>query len=152
MKKHTQNQRLGDSARGSLPISGGCLCGAVRFTLKNFANAVICHCSLCRKAQGALFACNFPVPCDDFSYLCGENNIQFYNSSKLKVRAFCRRCASPIYSKKQGSGILRIRSGSLDSLKGLDVVAHIFAENLPTWASIHDNLPQHDKFEPGRER
>ena len=38
-------------------IHGGCLCGAIRFTLEAVPRAVhYCHCSMCRRATGGPFA------------------------------------------------------------------------------------------------
>ena len=38
------------------PISGGCQCGAVRYTVHAPPSDVEhCHCSMCRKTNGSLF-------------------------------------------------------------------------------------------------
>lgn len=39
------------------PLTGSCLCGAVRYAISGgFAFIGNCHCSICRKANGAAFA------------------------------------------------------------------------------------------------
>jgi hypothetical protein len=131
-------------------VSGGCLCNEVRFTINRLTEAVLCHCSQCRKAQGTGFACNFPVAANEFSFTKGENKTQTYRSSENKVRVFCAQCGSPIYSQRDDDGTLRIRSGALDTTSDLSIVAHIFVRDLPSWSPITDDLPQHAQFEPSR--
>ena len=132
-------------------LTGRCLCGAVRFAIRTISDAVMCHCVQCRKAQGAGFACNFPVVTSDFRYKSGQNVVQEFKSSAAKTRVFCSKCGSPIFSKKKGTNVLRIRTGTLDGNPAVNVVAHIFSGSAVSWAPILDNLPKHDAFEPERE-
>ncbi len=47
-----------DSSRPdvSLPLQGGCACGAVRYTLKSAPVALFaCHCTLCQRQSGSAF-------------------------------------------------------------------------------------------------
>ena len=131
-------------------LSGKCLCGAVRFVIRAISDAVMCHCAQCRKAQGAAFACNLPVAASDFRYKSGQSIVQEFKSSPSKTRVFCSNCGSPIFSKRKGSGTLRIRTGTLDGNPKFNVVAHIFCESAANWAPILDNLPKYDEFEPER--
>ena len=40
-----------------LPITGGCLCGAVRYEANEPPfNAGYCHCNICKKSRGGIFA------------------------------------------------------------------------------------------------
>lgn len=145
MNQAQQTETIRDSR-----ILGACLCGAVRFALKSMDNAVICHCKQCQKAQGAAFGCNFPVLISDFEYLSGKHKIREFKSSSSKVRVFCSVCGSPIFSRKDHSDTIRVRSGTLDTTQSLNVVEHIYAGSAAKWAPILDNLPQHEELEPGR--
>ena len=44
-------------AEKHLPITGGCLCGAVRYEVSQLPDDDVgyCHCRMCQKATGALF-------------------------------------------------------------------------------------------------
>ena len=150
--KDTKIEQPKTETKGKPAIFGGCLCGEVRFALSKLSDAVLCHCPQCRKAQGADFACNFPVASEDFQFIKGENKTQRYRSSENKVRVFCSSCASPIYSRRDNDATLRVRSGTLDATDGLNVVAHIFAQDLPAWSPIADELPQYARFEPTRDK
>ena len=131
-------------------LTGGCLCGAIRYSIKRLTNAVMCHCKQCQKAQGVGFACNFPVPREDFTLHDEEHLLTAYRSSATKQRMFCGRCGSPIYSQRDNSEDLRVRAGSLDDSTKLQVVEHIFAGDAADWSPIDDDLPAHSSFEPSR--
>lgn len=71
-------------------VSGGCLCGDVRFVATGEPNrAGICHCLDCRKHHGALFHASaiFPRSAVEVS---GETNA-------FNGRHFCPRCGSSLF-------------------------------------------------------
>ena len=74
--------------------TGGCRCGAVRFTARGAPLLVVnCHCSDCRKATGAAFATFVDYPRDAVTF---ERQAESYASSPGDERLFCMRCGSPI--------------------------------------------------------
>lgn len=125
--------------------TGSCLCGAIRFTIADpLAPIQLCHCGQCRKAQGAAFAANVPVAADAFRFTAGEEALRTYESSPGKVRAFCGRCASPIFSRRDTAPeVLRIRAGVLDAPVQSRPDAHAFTADKADWWAITDALPQH---------
>jgi len=64
-------------AKGSW--KGSCLCGVVKFSVKEASNMTHCHCSMCRKIHGSLFATYFAAT--DLHYHEGENAIAHFESS-----------------------------------------------------------------------
>ena len=60
-------------AEAKTPITGGCLCGAVRFRitaaplLTNY-----CHSTMCQKHGGGLFMVGATVPLEEFSFTKGK--------------------------------------------------------------------------------
>ena len=141
---------LEETERADHLHTGACLCGEVRFALREVPSAVMCHCSQCRKAQGAAFACNFPINIESFRLISGLGFLKDYRSSANKVRVFCRNCGSPLWSVREGSNDIRIRSGLLDNKLLVSPHAHIFAQDCPKWSPIKDSLPVYERFEPGR--
>ena len=69
---------------------GGCLCGAVQFETGPLASMVHCHCSMCRKHHGSMFATFLAGAPDSFRWLSGEDRIETYKSSDHGIRPFCR--------------------------------------------------------------
>ena len=72
-------------------VSGGCLCGALRFTATGQPYRVgLCHCMDCRKNHGALFHASAIFP-DTAVTISGE--VRTYRD-----RSFCPTCGSPVYA------------------------------------------------------
>lgn len=134
-------------------IEGSCLCGAVGYQYEgDFGTITVCHCSDCRKAQGSSSVIAAPVERGMFRWTRGEELIAEFESSPGKKRAFCSRCGSPLYSRKDDlPGVLRLRMGTIDTPTEAAPVAHIFATNLPQWAAIDDDLPRYERLEPQRQ-
>ena len=136
-------------------LQGGCLCGAVRFAYKgpiggSLGAVTLCHCSQCRRAQGFASAAA-PVRAAGYSVTEGQAQGREYASSPGKVRAFCGRCGSPLYSRRDSQPqTLRVRLGSLDAApEPVRVDAHIFTQDAPAWSWTED-APRYPGIEPGR--
>lgn len=134
-------------------ISGGCLCGLVRYAIRARVEQVqLCHCRACQKAQGAPFASNVPVAAADFTFVSGADRLQDYESSPGKHRLFCGRCGSPVISRRDDKpDAVRVRAGTLDDAPGLRVVSHAHVADKASWWSIDDDLPAFDGPRPAAE-
>lgn len=132
-------------------LEGSCLCGTVRYRIDGgLGPIVLCHCSMCRKAQGSAFAANAPVPAAAFRIVAGEGALRAYRSSPQKERLFCGTCGSPIFSRRDGAADVRVRLGTLDTPITARPSAHIHAASKASWWEIDDDLPRHPGFEPDR--
>jgi hypothetical protein len=125
-------------------LEGGCLCGGVRFRLTGkLGPAGFCHCKQCQRASGSAFAANAPVRTKYFELLAGAELVSEYESSSGKFRAFCSRCGSPVYSRRDSEPDLRrIRLGSLDADPGRRPLAHVWVGAKAPWYAIEDSLTQ----------
>ena len=74
-----------------------------------------------------------------------------FSSSTDKLRAFCRACGSPLYSRRPSRpALLRLRLGSLDAVPpDLEISAHIFCDDEPSW-SLAAGAPRYPGLEPQR--
>jgi hypothetical protein len=131
-------------------LEGGCLCGGVRFRINGrLGPAGYCHCKQCQRASGSAFAANAPVRTAYFELLSGAEEVCEYESSAGKLRAFCRRCGSPLYSRRDAEPeIRRIRLGTLDADPERRPLAHFFVDSKAPWYSIEDDLPQYPEGVP----
>lgn len=88
--------------------TGGCLCGAVRYSVRGEPLHVVrCHCTGCRKESGSAFTVYAHWPAEAFE-LTGE-------ISSFDGRGFCPRCGSRLIDTTDTHGThVEIRLGSLD--------------------------------------
>jgi hypothetical protein len=116
-------------------ITGSCLCRAINFDILGPIKPVeICHCTDCRKAQGAPFGTNIPVSTAQFRLSSGEEKLRAFESSPGKERVFCGTCGSPIFSRRADKpGILRVRAGTLDNPTGAELGPHAYEGSRADW-------------------
>ena len=128
-------------------ISGGCLCGRVRFEVTKLTGPFeLCHCSRCRKVTGSAYAATVGALAEDYALLQGEEAIR---SITLPVRerppayglSFCGDCGSALPTPP-ASGHFEIPAGLLDDDPGLMPDKHIYVEHNAAWHTITDDLPQ----------
>ena len=76
-------------------ITGGCLCGAIRYSARGTPSfETNCHCTTCRKAGAAPFVPWASFDAADFTFERGEP--RRYHSSPDVVRTFCPDCGTPL--------------------------------------------------------
>jgi hypothetical protein len=130
-------------------IQGSCLCGAMRYELAGpFSAMMHCHCSMCRKHHGSLYATFALAPIAGFGWLSGEDQGVAYHSSEHGVRTFCKTCGSvaPMLVPKLGFAV--VPAGNLLGDPGIRPQQHIFVGSKATWHEITDALPQHAAMPP----
>ena len=82
----------------TFPVSGGCLCGSVRYTVSEPANCVVhCHCSLCRRSYGSLVGTGAIVERKYMKIEKGETNLTTYATPPEIQRRFCRTCGCSLF-------------------------------------------------------
>lgn len=125
-------------------LSGSCLCGGIRYEIKgDLFEALNCHCSMCRKAQGAAFRSRARVRAVDFRWVAGEDLVRFYESSPGNHRGFCRICGSPVLTKfDSNTSIFSLPLGVLDGDPGIRPQLHVHVASKAPWFVISDDLPQ----------
>jgi hypothetical protein len=128
---------------------GSCLCGAVRFEAGPFDSMVHCHCSMCRRHHGALFATFLTGGADSFRWQSGEDRVAVYRSSEKGLRPFCRTCGSVVPTVLPELGIAVVPAGNLEGDPGIRPQRHMFAASRAPWYPITDDLPRSDAFPPG---
>ena len=130
---------------------GSCLCGSVQYEAGSFDSMVHCHCSMCRKHHGAMFATFLMGDTESFRWLAGEDLIHTYRSSSRGLRPFCRTCGSVVPTVLPEVGVAFVPAGNLEGDPGRRPEFHMFASSGAPWFPITDALPQSDSFPPGFE-
>ena len=124
-------------------LSGGCLCGDVRYEVRGAPVYVFhCHCSMCRRAGGAAFQTWAGFEADALTITQGAT--EGYKSSSFAIRRFCGRCGGQLFYSYTGDQTppLWVTVGSLDRPESLTPERHIFAADSVPWLHMADGLPR----------
>ena len=109
-----------------MPLTGSCLCGAIRFTAHGkAAKPAACHCGQCRKTSGHIWASSH-VP-DDQLEISGD--VTWYQSSDKARRGFCSTCGASMFWKHDDDDHISFALGTVDGPTGLTLTRQIFTED-----------------------
>lgn len=130
-----------------LPITGGCLCGALRFEARKPPRRVThCHCSMCRRASGAAVATFATFETAAVSWI-GE--LARFDSSEVAWRGFCPRCGSSVcFGFKPRPERSYIAIGTFDDPDPYPAGFHDFRQHKIAWLHVDDDLPDAADFKP----
>ncbi|WP_269713998.1 GFA family protein [Caulobacter sp. NIBR2454] len=134
-----------------MKITGGCLCGAVRYEAEGPPDMMgCCYCADCRKASGGPFIpfMNFPASAVRFSGATLK-----YRSRALRggeaLRNSCPSCGGLVFGGEVGhTDSHTVYAGSLDDPSLFKPQIAIFNRDRPAWAPlppgvvVFDTMPE----------
>jgi hypothetical protein len=125
------------------PIRGRCLCGGFQFEILGPIGEVrLCHCDLCRRANGTAFSANARIPLERYRVIAGEDLLSGYESSPGAQRSFCSRCGSPVFARVAiDPNHIRIRLGTLDREADAEITAHVWVGSKARWDRLSWAIP-----------
>lgn len=132
----------------SQPLTGGCLCGQVRFEIEpNFLAYRYCFCSRCRKVRGSAHAANIFVPEDAFRWLEGEERVRRFDLEGARFgNCFCGNCGSPVPRQALAGKAYLIPAGTLDRDPGIGPDGAIFWDSRAAWLPPADALEKFSTY------
>jgi hypothetical protein len=122
-----------------MKLSGGCLCGQVRYSAEAEPAFVgVCHCRNCQKQTGTAFSIVVAIPKPALSV---QGALKDYadrgDSGKAVTRRFCPQCGSPIVSEVEAMPDLTIiKAGTLDDTSRLKPTMEIFCDSAQPWVQL----------------
>jgi len=121
--------------------AGGCQCGRVRYALYvRPENSHVCHCRMCQRATGGLFAALAGAPKSEFSWTSGEP--AFFASSNLAKRGYCRDCGTPLsFAYEAPEARFYVTTGSLDEPNAAPIVKQYGVESRLDWVKFCEDVP-----------
>ena len=132
----------------TMPITGGCLCGAVRYELSEPPiKGVICHCRMCQKSTGSAFMVSAGFSRSALRFTKGEPKL--YRSSSIKDKGFCSNCGSMLtdqYLVRTGGSNpdkVWVLLGTLDHPETVSIHSHFGVESQLPWVHFDDGLPRY---------
>ena len=132
-------------------ITGGCLCGAVRYTAASDPVVTrVCWCRDCQflGAGSATVNVVFPAaavtisgPLRDYTSVADSGNRMH--------RQFCEACGTPVTSASEARPhLLILRAGTLDDREVAQPSLTIWTDSAPSWACMNDELPRSARQPP----
>lgn len=120
--------------------TGGCQCGAVRYALYvTPENSHVCHCRMCQRATGGLFAALAGAPKSAFAWTEGEP--AFFASSNLAKRGYCRDCGTPLsFSYDLPEARFYVTIGSMDDPDTAPIVKQYGIESRIPWVKFCEDV------------
>ena len=120
-------------------ITGGCLCGRVRYTASGEPAFVgVCHCRNCQRYTGSAFepVIAFPAPA-----VTVEGTLSTYvdtgDSGKHLQRRFCPNCGSGVVTEVEVMpGMILVLGGTLDEPGRFTPSMQIYCDSAQPWATI----------------
>ncbi len=113
----------------SEPLSGGCLCGAVRFRAEPVNDEMgVCHCAMCRRWSGGTY---MAVACGSSVAFENEDTLGIYRSSDYGERVFCKTCGSTIAWRLQDGSHTSLSAQAFDDPSVFRLTTEIFVDEQP---------------------
>ena len=129
---------------------GGCLCGAIRFEVRDGALPIhhaLCHCRDCQRASGA--------PANSWSLFAKADVMitgepRGYRSSEHAERQFCATCGTSLFylNDQIFPGQVDIQSATFDNPDAFPVQGQIQTAERIGWMGRLDSLPSFERY-PG---
>ena len=123
------------------PLTGGCLCGAVRFEVTEpLVSSGYCHCTRCQRRTGTAASPGARIAPGSLRVLAGEEHIRAYEPDEGFAKVFCSACGSSLWSRSQEDpDVISIRLGAFDDDPGIRPTYRQFVAYAAPWEPIPDD-------------
>jgi hypothetical protein len=122
-------------------VTGGCLCGAVRYAITGaLRGVVLCHCAMCRRTHGHIGA--YTSAPQSALAVTESRGLKWYRSSPIARRGFCAECGASLFWERTGRDTVSIAAGTLDPPTGLATVLQIHVASAGDYYCIDPDIPQ----------
>ncbi len=134
-----------------MKISGGCLCGAVRY--ESSAEPLVtrvCWCRLCQYLGAGSGTVNVCFKTESFKVQGATTDYSnIADSGNVLHRRFCPTCGTPLFSAAESRPhLVFVRAGTLDDPRHAQPSVTIWTSAAPDWACISPDLPRVERQPP----
>jgi hypothetical protein len=134
-----------------LPLTGGCLCGGVRFEVSEPpVHAGYCHCTRCQRRTGTAAAFSARLVPGSLKVTSGEELIRSWDPPDGFKKAFCSACGGALWAQSHlDPEVFVVRMGAFDSDPGVRASYRQFVAYAAPWEPIPDDgLPRYPEHRP----
>ncbi len=125
----------------TLPLTGGCLCGGVRFeVLEPPVSASYCHCTRCQRRTGTAAAAQARLVPGSLRITSGADLVRSYEPPDGWPKDFCSACGGALWSRNPDDPEMRsVRLGAFDTDPGVRPSYRQFVAYAAPWEPIPDD-------------
>jgi hypothetical protein len=154
MNRSMEEGRMIERAEITEPsLSGGCLCGGVRFELtERPQTAGYCHCTRCQKRTGSGSSAQARIDGGTFRLITGHELVKAWRHPDGGFeKCFCRECGAHLFSRNpENPSEMSIRMSAFDGDPGVRPTWRAYVAYAASWEPIpNDGL---DRFDEGKPR
>jgi hypothetical protein len=123
-------------------MTGGCLCGAVRFSLSEPpTKAGYCHCTRCQRRTGTSQSAQARIDGRTFTLLAGEEQLGAWRHPEGGFeKCFCRMCGAHLFSRNPDDrSQMSVRLSAFDEDPGVRPSWRTFTAYAAAWEPIPDD-------------
>jgi hypothetical protein len=134
-----------------LPLTGGCLCGSVRFEIDEpLVSANYCHCTRCQRRTGTAASASARVVPGSLRVVAGEELIRAFEPPDGFAKVFCSACGSALWSEDPANRDVKgVRLGAIDGDPGIRPSHRNYVAYAAAWEPIPDDgLPRLSEAPP----
>jgi len=121
----------------SLPIKGGCQCGALRYQISAAPLMIYaCHCANCQRIAGSAFGLAATLTEASLEFTTGTPKKIVWQSDAGNERygTFCGECGCRIaHGQTPSNGVLSLRAGTFDDTSWVVPSGHIWTRSAQPW-------------------
>ena len=134
-----------------LPLTGGCLCGGVRFEVTEAPlHASYCHCTRCQRRTGTGASAQARIAPGSLRIVQGAELVRSYHPPDGAWKEFCSECGSALWSRAPDDpDVMGVRLGAFDGDPGIRPQWRQFVDYAAVWDPIPDDgLPRYPERRP----
>ena len=128
-----------------LPLTGGCLCGGVRFEVTEpLVSAGYCHCTRCQRRTGTAASAQARIVPGSLRIVAGEELVGTFEPADGFAKSYCSACGSALWSRSPvDPETMSVRLGAFDRDPGIRPSYRQFVADAAPWEPIPDDgLPR----------
>ena len=135
-------------------LTGGCLCGSVRYVCtasRDQLQMFKCHCRDCQRLSGGPYCPVVFVPAETFQVVQGQINKHTTDGDVgPHIRGFCPACGSRLTGGEgQGSTGIGFTAASLDDPSVFRAQLEMWVVDAQPWDVLDPTIPHFPKYPPG---
>ena len=134
------------------PLTGGCLCGGVRFEVTEpLVFAGYCHCTRCQRRTGTAASASARVAPGSLRITAGEELVRSYLPPDGFAKDFCSACGSALWSRDpKDPSVMSVRLGAFDGDPVVRPTWRTYVAYAAPWEPVpNDGL---ERYQEGRPR